>query len=227
MKKDLRGTWRQALFTFLAPILLVVGVRWLLFEPFVIPSGSMLPTLFVHDHIFVNKLAFGIQVPFGNDFLVRWSKPVPGQIVVFRYPPNPDVFYVKRVMALAGDEVEVRDGVLWVNGQEYSQMAIPPEGFEEGFDYFNETSRSTYVVRYINKEMSSYGPQTVPAGHLFVMGDNRDQSNDSRFWGFVPESNLVGTAQLIWLSCDETLASAQFLCDPSTIRWHRLLKKTQ
>jgi signal peptidase I len=137
------------------------------------------------------------------------------------------VFYVKRVIAVGGDEVAIHNGVISVNGHEYSQQPISTEGYEEGFDYFKETSQSTYIVRYINKEASSFGPQKVPEGHFFVMGDNRDQSNDSRFWGFVPEANLVGTAQVIWLSCDETLSSAQFLCDPSTIRWHRLLKKAQ
>ncbi len=227
MKRDLRGTWSQALITFLTPILLVVGVRWLLFEPFVIPSGSMIPTLLIHDHIFVNKLAYGAQIPFGNGFLWQWGKPAAGEIVVFRYPPNPDVFYVKRVVAVAGDELELKAGVLFVNGKEYTQAAIPAEDFEPGFDYFQETSRHSYVVRYQSKENSFYGPKKIPAGQLFVMGDNRDQSSDSRVWGFVPEKNLVGSAQFIWLSCRETLASAQFLCDPSTIRWDRLLKNAK
>ncbi|MGZ5279360.1 MAG: signal peptidase I [Pseudobdellovibrionaceae bacterium] len=227
MNKDLRGTWTQALLTFFAPIFLVVGVRWLLVEPFVIPSGSMLPSLLIHDHIFVNKLAFGVQVPFGNDFLIKWGKPQPGQIVVFRFPSNPDVFYIKRVIAIGGDEVSVHEGVISVNGIEYPQQPLPSSGYEEGFDYFQETSQASYIVRYLNKESSFNTAQKVPANHFFVMGDNRDQSNDSRFWGFVPESNLVGKAQMIWLSCEETLVSAQFLCDPSTIRWHRLLKKAQ
>jgi signal peptidase I len=227
MKKDLRGTWPQALLTFFAPILLVVGVRWLLVEPFVIPSGSMLPSLLIHDHIFVNKLVFGVQVPFGNDFLIKWGKPQPGQIVVFRFPPNPDVFYVKRVIAVGGDEVSISEGVISVNGIKYPQQPLPSTDFEEGFDYFQESSQSSYFIRYLNKESSSLSTQKVPENHFFVVGDNRDQSNDSRFWGFVPESNLVGKAQLIWLSCEETLSSAQFLCDPSTIRWHRLLKKAQ
>jgi len=227
MKKDLRGTWPQALLTFFAPIFLVVGVRWLLVEPFVIPSGSMLPSLLIHDHIFVNKLAFGVQVPFGNDFLIKWGRPQPGQIVVFRFPPNPDVFYVKRVIAVGGDEVSMSEGVISVNGIKYPQQPLPSTGFEEGFDYFQETSQSGYIIRSLNKENSSFSTQKVPENHFFVVGDNRDQSNDSRFWGFVPESNLVGKAQMIWLSCEETLSSAQFLCDPSTIRWHRLLKKAQ
>lgn len=227
MPKDLRGTWPQAFLTFFAPILLVVGVRWLLIEPFVIPSGSMLPSLLIHDHIFVNKLAFGVQIPFGNKLLTQWGKPKPGQIVVFRFPPNPDVFYVKRVIAVGGDEVSIQNGVISVNGVEYSQQPLPSTGFEEGFDYFQETSQSQYTVRYVNKDDSFYGVHKVPENQIFVMGDNRDQSNDSRFWGFVPESHLVGTAQIIWLSCQETLASAQFLCDPSTIRWERLLKNAQ
>jgi signal peptidase I len=231
MKKDLKGTWSQALLTFFTPILLVVGVRWILFEPFVIPSGSMIPTLLIHDHIFVNKLAFGIQAPFGHGFLVKWGHPTPGEIVVFRYPPNPDVFYVKRVVAVAGDEIEVKEGVILINGKPYSQELIPEQNFEKSFeqdfDYFKEKSQTAYIVRYQDKEASTFGPKTVPEGHFFAMGDNRDQSSDSRFWGFVPESNLVGTSEIIWLSCDQTLASAQFLCDPSTIRWDRLLKNAE
>ncbi len=227
MKKDLRGTWPQALLTFFAPILLVIAVRWILIEPFVIPSGSMLPTLLIHDHIMVNKLAFGLQIPFGNGFLLQWGRPQPGDIIVFRYPPNPDVFYVKRVVAVGGDEIQVQDGVISINGKPYPQEPMPAGNFEEGFDYFHETSNSTYVIRYIHKELSNFGPQKVPAGHVFAMGDNRDQSSDSRIWGFVPETNLVGTAKVIWLSCQETLPSAQFLCDPSTIRWDRILKKAE
>jgi signal peptidase I len=232
MKKDLRATWSQALWTFSAPVLLVILVRWILFEPFVIPSGSMIPTLLVHDHIFVNKMAFGVRNPFGNSFLFQWSRPEIGDVVVFKFPENPDVFYVKRVVARGGDEISVHEGQITVNGQLYQQELIAEPHLlaedESGFDYYRETGGSdAYTIRYRSKDFSFLNPVRVPEGFYFVMGDNRDQSNDSRVWGFVPEKNLVGSAQLIWLSCERTLPSAAFLCDPAAIRWDRLLKKLQ
>lgn len=225
--KSLRGTWRQALLTFFMPVIIVVGIRWLLFEPFVIPSGSMIPTLLIHDHIFVNKLSFGIQLPFGNRLMLQWSHPRSGDIVVFRFPENPDVFYVKRILAVGGDEISMENGIVTVNGNAIPQTSLKEEGLTDGFDYFQETLRTTYTVRYRNKEASHLTLTQVPEGHFYVIGDNRDQSNDSRFWGPVPEKYLVGRAQVIWLSCESTLVTAQFLCDPATIRWDRLLKKVE
>ncbi len=225
MKKDLRGTWPQALLSFFGPVLLVICIRWLLIEPFVIPSGSMIPSLLIHDHIFVNKLAFGIHTPFKNHFLWQWSHPQHGDVVVFRYPENPEVFYVKRVIALGGEEIEVHQGQVTVGGMTYPQVSISPADAETDFKYEKETSARDYVIRHRNKEISEFPKTKVPNGQFFVMGDNRDQSSDSRFWGFVPEENLIGSAQVIWLSCVRTLASAQFLCDPQAIRWQRLLKK--
>ncbi len=238
MKKDLRGTWSQALLSFFGPVFLIVCVRWLLIEPFVIPSGSMIPSLLIHDHIFVNKLKFGVHVPFQNQFLLQWGHPQHGEVVVFRFPDNPEVFYVKRVIAVAGEEVSVREGRVSVNGVVYAQSSATrprqnavensDDDFSESsgeFQYERETSKRTYWIRHLNKQASNYAAVKVPNGQFFVLGDNRDQSNDSRFWGFVPEENLIGTAARIWLSCDRTLASAQFLCDPQAIRWHRFLKK--
>jgi signal peptidase I len=101
--KNLKGTWNQAILTFLFPILLVLGVRWALFEPFVIPSGSMIPNLLIHDHILVKKFAFGIHVPFSDKWLVQWTKPSRGEIVVFKYPENPEVYYIKRLIGLPSE----------------------------------------------------------------------------------------------------------------------------
>jgi signal peptidase I len=234
----MRGTWPQALRTFFLPIVLVVGVRWLLIEPFVIPSGSMIPSLLVHDHIVVNKLRFGIKLPFSNTFLLHWGHPHRGDVVVFRYPENPDVFFVKRVIAVSGDRIEVLNGDLVINGEIVPQTALPRDvavkniTFEEGFDYFLEnhldsSSTAPHVVRYQNKASSFFHSVTVPKDSFFAMGDNRDQSSDSRYWGYVPEQNLVGSATYIWLACDKTLESAAFLCDPQTIRWSRVGLKIQ
>ena len=114
---DLRATWPQALLTLFGPILLFLGVRWLIAEPFVIPSGSMIPTLHIHDHILVNKLAYGVHVPFSKSWLTHWSNPKRGDIVVFRYPENPDVFLVKRAIGLPGDRVALQSGALRINDQ--------------------------------------------------------------------------------------------------------------
>lgn len=234
--KDLRATWSQGLITFLTPIVLLLSVRWLLFEPFVIPSGSMIPTLLIHDHIFVNKLAFGIRIPFAKQFLAQWSRPEKGQVVVFRYPDNPEVFYVKRVLATGGDEISIEHGIVSVNGSPLEQFPILMEdkvNDEEGerFEYLTESFSGSavrkYAVRYLNRQLSSLNSTRVPEGSFFVVGDNRDQSNDSRFWGFVPDGHAIGTAKMIWLSCEQTLTSAPFICAPQTIRWDRLLKKVE
>jgi signal peptidase I len=220
MKKDLRGTWPQALLTFFLPIFLILFLRWLIIEPYVIPSGSMIPTLHIHDHIFVNKLAFGIHIPFGKKWIVNWSSPKRGDIVVFRYPENPEIFYVKRVQGVGGDEIGLRDGHLLVNG---NKVDLNPQDYtesEDGFQYFKEKN---YTVRYRDPERANFHPVKVPEGHYFMMGDNRDQSSDSRFWGFVPQEYLIGRASVIWLACQSTLPSASFLCDPQTLRWDRFL----
>ena len=216
---DRRATWSQALFSFLGPLLAIFVLRWLLIEPYVIPSGSMIPTLWIHDHIMVNKLAYGVHVPMSKAWIFQWGSPQRNDIVVFRFPENPEVFYVKRVVAVAGDTLEIRNGELWVNGEVVPQD--PLETDEEGFQHFQEPGRQ---VRYLNHDESNFQHTTVPENHFFVIGDNRDQSNDSRFWGSVPVENVIGRASIIWLSCEETLPSARFLCDPKTIRLDRIFK---
>ncbi len=221
MKKDLRATWPQALFTFFGPLALVIGVRWLIIEPFVVPSGSMIPTLLIHDHIIANKMVYGIHVPFSKKWILHWSNPKRGDIAVFRYPETPEVYFVKRIVALPGDELQLDHGILSVNGQRQELQPVErPSDADDRFEYFKE---SGHLVRYLDHEIASYASVKVPQGMYFAMGDNRDQSSDSRVWGFVPEENFVGSVQRVWLACEKTLPSASFLCDPSTIRWNRLL----
>lgn len=229
-QKNLKGTWGQAILTFLFPILLVLGVRWAIFEPFVIPSGSMIPNLLVHDHILVKKFAFGVHLPFSDKWLFQWHKPERGEIVVFKYPENPDVYYIKRLIGLPGDEVVVQDGHITVNGKKWdlSPVASYPDA-EQGFAYYDESiDGSLHTVRFMTPEVvSGIDAKTykVPEGHFFFMGDNRDQSSDSRFWGFVKNDYLVGQAWMIWLSCDSTLPTMTFVCDPSQLRWNRFFKR--
>lgn len=221
--KNLKGTWNQAILTFLFPILLVLGFRWALLEPFVIPSGSMIPTLLIHDHILVKKFAYGLRIPFLNHWLFQWAQPQRGQIVVFKYPENPGVFYIKRLIGLPGDVVEVQSGRVTVNGQKLPLEALLLAGRESGFSYFHEQNGDkTYTVRFLSEEASGEA-QTfkVPNGQYFFMGDNRDQSSDSRFWGFVKSEFVVGEAWFVWLSCESTLPSMALVCDPSQLRYDR------
>lgn len=235
IQKNLKGTWRQAILTFLFPIMIVLCLRWVLCEPFVIPSGSMIPNLLVHDHILVKKFAFGVHWPFSNKWMLRWGSPRRGDIVVFKYPENPDVYYIKRLIGLPNDEVVVQNGHITVNGQVWwlEEMSSLAE-FENGYAFYKESAgessaenNSGHIIRFITPEvLSGIESQTfkVPAGKYFFMGDNRDESSDSRFWGYVPEDLLVGKAWMIWLSCDSMLPSMTFVCDPSQIRWSRLFK---
>lgn len=224
LAKDLRATWLQALWALLAPILLIVALRVFLIEPFVIPSGSMTPTLLVHDHIFAEKWAFGLHWPWQDKFFIQWSMPKRFEIVVFRYPKNPDVYFVKRVIGLPGDEISIKEGLLKINGEVLEQTLTEAAPFlkidpDDRFEYFTENG---HTVRYLYHQDSYFHTLKVPEGHLFMMGDNRDQSSDSRVWGFVPIGNLVGRVQRVWLSCSETLPSANYICNPQTLRWERI-----
>lgn len=230
-ERNLKGTWTQALLTFFGPIVLVFLIRFFLIEPFVIPSGSMIPTLLIHDHLFVFKSSFGLKNPFSNQWLLRWSEPNRGDIVVFRYPENPNVYYIKRVIGIPGDKIIFENRKLQINGEFLpTEVGQPSQSLmDEDFDFYVEGNKGkNHFVRYMHNEKISNSTRIeidVPANKYFMMGDNRDQSSDSRVWGFVPVDNLVGRAWLIWLSCDSTLLSAQMVCDPLHIRWSRIFKK--
>lgn len=234
MSTSKKTTWKRALLTFFAPIFLVFFFRWALFEPYVIPSGSMIPTLLIHDHILVNKWAYGFRVPFTRSWLTFWSKPQPGEIVVFRYPNDPDVFFVKRVVAVGGETIVVKNGQLIRNGEAIPRQPLPaplsaPREEIQDFDYFQEQlGRAQFTSRSMREGYREDNEVIkVPEGHFFVVGDNRDESSDSRVWGFVPEENLIGRAGAIWLSCENTLPAAPFICDPKTVRWARLFSSVQ
>jgi signal peptidase I len=189
------------------------------------PHRTVRRSIGEYDHIFANKLAYGIHLPFSNRWLLHWGSPERGKIAVFRYPKTPDVFYVKRIVGLPGDEIAVVHGLLYINGEKVAQETISaPTGADTSFEYRREGS---HIVRYLDRENSFFHPLKIPLGQYFAMGDNRDQSSDSRYWGFVPEENFVGSVGWIWLSCANTLPSASFLCDPQTIRWNRILIPVQ
>lgn len=233
-----QGTWPQALSLFFFPIFLIFAFRWFAFEPFVIPSESMVPNLLIHDHIVVKKFSYGLKWPMGDGWMMKWKQPQRGDVIVFRFPENRDVFYIKRLIGLPGDKVVVQNGQISVNGKPWILKPAQDAGYQEdtAFAYFEEQvqperlDKASHIVRFFAKSGHVGAEEKefiVPEKSYFAMGDNRDQSHDSRFWGFIPEDLLVGRASFIWLSCHETLESAPFICDPTKIRGSRFLQSIQ
>ncbi|MBH8580386.1 signal peptidase I [Halomonas pacifica] len=193
------------------PVLLVVlVVRSFLVEPFQIPSGSMRPTLEVGDFILVNKFAYGLRLPVVHTEIVDLGEPERGDVMVFRFPEEPSVNFIKRVVGLPGDRIRYEGKQLYVNGE-----AVPKSLLEEGpAEAPRERlleERLGEVAHLIYNNPQDPGPQVrelvVPEGHYFTLGDNRDHSNDSRYWGFVPEENIVGRAFAVWMHWDGGLPS--------------------
>jgi signal peptidase I len=217
--------------SFFPVILIVFGLRSFLVEPFKIPSGSMMPTLLIGDFILVNKFTYGIRLPVINQKIVQLNDPQRGDIMVFRYPEDPGLDYIKRVVGTPGDVVEYRDKKLSVNGQpvptrqtdtysyvgsglNYVTALVYDERLNgEGHAMMTEPGKPDFfppqVMDFPGRENCSYNAEgvgfkcTVPAGQYFMMGDNRDASNDSRYWGFVPDENIVGRAFFIWMNFDD------------------------
>jgi signal peptidase I len=198
----------------LFPILLIVLLfRSFLFEPFKIPSGSMIPTLLIGDFIVVNKYSYGLRLPVLNKKIVPVGEPERGDVVVFRYPVDPKVNFIKRLIGVPGDTITYRNKELFVNGK---AVDLSPGGRYSSGDVKCSTPRADAVrheevIGGVSHDILIHensggrdGTWQVPEGHYFVMGDNRDRSNDSRAWGFVPEGHLMGRAVGIWLNFDYT-----------------------
>lgn len=198
--------WSRSLF----PILFIVlFLRSFIVEPFKIPSGSMMPTLLVGDFILVNKFTYGIRLPVLHKKVIEIDKPKRGDVVVFRYPQDPSIDYIKRVIGLPGDKVGYYDKVLYINGERIPQERIGDyigigSGFRNtGSSHIKENLMTVeHEILIDPRRPPEPYENIVPEGHYFVMGDNRDKSNDSRYWGYVPESHLVGRAFLIWMNWD-------------------------
>jgi signal peptidase I len=207
--------------SFFPVILVVLLLRSFLVEPFRIPSGSMMPTLLVGDFILVNKFTYGVRLPVINKKIIDVGEPERGDVVVFRYPQNPKIDYIKRVIALPGDKIDYHKKTILVNGEPVPQTPVGIFiGVGSGANMTGalENVENLDGVEHkvlINPMMPDFslgcrvlarGPIEVPEGHYFVMGDNRDNSNDSRCWGLVPEENLAGRAFAIWMNWDTKLA---------------------
>ena len=191
--------------SFFPVLLLVLLLRSFLFEPFRIPSGSMMPTLLEGDFIFVNKFAYGLRLPVINTKIVEIGEPERGDVVVFRLPSEPSVNYIKRVVGLPGDIVEYDASRkrLTVNGELVPIERIGEYEDEAGYDIWREMlGEKEHEMLLARVGQSKGGQYVVPDGHFFVMGDNRDNSRDSRYEGveFIPEDHLVGRAVAIWMS---------------------------
>lgn len=185
------------------PVLFVVWVlRSFLFEPFTIPSGSMLPTLQVGDYILVNKFSYGLRLPVLGTNLVPMGKPERGDVMVFKYPEDTSVNFIKRVVGIPGDHVRVVNGRVWINGAEVERLKEDFLGAESWEVYYRvRDGESSHLIRHEDGREGA-SPQVdviVPADSYFMLGDNRDNSRDSRFWGFVPDRLIVGKASYIWM----------------------------
>ncbi len=229
--------WTEGWGSTIIAILIALTIRWALMEAYVIPSGSMLPSLLIHDHIFVNKATYGVRVPFSETWLVKFREPERGEVIVFKYPHEKDNFFIKRVVGLPGDKIFWSQGKLYVNDElvettdaqttdlfdrlRDKDLGAPRSEFNHYTEILGEYKHSILLNKVINGG-PTYGPTFVPEDQLFVMGDNRDNSADSRKWGYVPQENILGRAMFVWLSCDEMMPVASFLCNPLTIRWGRL-----
>lgn len=203
--------------SFFPVIFAVLVLRSFLFEPFRIPSNSMMPTLLTGDFILVNKYAYGLRMPVLNAKFLDIGEPKRGDVVVFKFPLDPRTDYIKRVIGLPGDEIDYRNKTIFVNGEPMGQLPVGPytgvgsglemTGAKEALESLSGVdhsilTRSNAPDLPFGCQVLAYGPVKVSEGHYFVMGDNRDNSNDSRCWGLVPERNLVGRAFAIWMHWD-------------------------
>lgn len=220
----LRAAWEWAKSLQLAIILFLL-VRALFVEAFKIPSGSMEGTLLVGDFLLVNKLVYGAEVPLIDKRLPAVRHPALGDVVVFRWPDDRDKHFVKRIVGLPGDTIEMRAGTMWRNGAEVAEpfarrsLSIRDDVNEE-FRWQRDYLIADAGARGYNPTRNDWGPLAVPAEHYFVLGDNRDRSADSRYWGFVPDSLLRGTPMFVYYSYEpDTAKRFDWL---TRVRWTRL-----
>lgn len=231
-QKKKKSSFREYIEAIAVAVLIALIIRSFGIEAFKIPSSSMVPSLVIGDHIFVNKFIYGMRIPLTKIRFCRLSEPKRGDVVVFMYPEDESKDFIKRVVGLPGDTIKVEGTDVFVNGERVPKRGLVADGVEgngieidgsekyekipyftgwEGFDYFEEEqSDNDYIVQYEKNDYHREGLYTVPEDHYFVMGDNRDNSSDSREWGFVPKDNLKGKAMFIWLSLDKDRGGVRF-----------------
>ncbi len=207
-----KGAVREYSESFGYAILAALFLRAFVFEAFVIPSGSMIPTLEINDKIFVNKYIYGLRVPFTFIKFFEWNTPKRGEVIVFIYPRDHSKDYIKRVVGLPGDIIEIKNDQLHINGEpvEKAEVAGDCEFWDvRGEDSWESKKCRAYTenigghshrIYQASEHQRDFGPRKVEPGHVFAMGDNRDNSSDSRDWGFVPMENIKGRAMFIWFA---------------------------
>ena len=243
--KKVKNILTSGTLSYVFPVLLALAIRWALVEAYIIPSGSMLPTLLINDHIFVNKVTYGLRIPWTDKWVIRNNFPERGDVIVFRYPENESILYIKRVVGVPGDRVLYKEGQLYINDKAV-EKGVPQSKKSDinwlsdgvfasmymrvsDHDHWEEKlGKHTYSILQHKRPQyqETFGPYTVPPKSYFVMGDNRDNSKDSRRWSkthFVHEDQLIGRAMFVWLSCENMLPVVSILCNPIGVRWDRFL----
>ena len=207
LQQNKKSAIRENIEAIIIAVLLALVIRTFIVQAFKIPSGSMLPTLQIGDHILVSKFIYGVKMPFTGATLIPISNPKANDIVVFQFPKNPELDYIKRVIAVGGDKVEIRDKKIFIN--------------DKPFDDLHGVFKDPLIHPANFDPRDNFGPTTVPEGKIFAMGDNRDNSFDGRFWGFVDLKAVRGKAWVIYWSWDvqQPLFSLDRL---QSIRWSRL-----
>ena len=219
-----RSFYKEWVEPFLIAAVVALFIRQFAVEAFKIPSGSMIPTLTIGDHLLVNKFVYGPRIPFTDTRIFTWKEPKRGDIIVFKYPENEDKNFIKRVVGLSGDKIEIKNGKLFINDE---PVSIAPIGTSDekregtGYPYYDkpklydeQLGTVKHRIQYLHDQSDyNFGPKIVPAESVFVMGDNRDNSQDSRFWGFVKRNKILGRALIIYWSWDG---------DDRWVRWERI-----
>jgi len=198
-----KSTFREYAEALAIAILLALFIRTFVIQAFKIPSGSMTPTLIIGDHLLVNKFIYGIRIPLIDHFIIQYNKPESGDIVVFKWPNDESKDFIKRVIGIEGDTIEIKNDVLYLNGEKIETTYVGKYSDENitGAEIYKEFlgENEHYILdQYVRYE--DVGPITVPEDSIFVMGDNRDNSQDSRYWGFVSLNKVKGKALIIYWS---------------------------
>jgi signal peptidase I len=219
-----RSFYKEWIEPFLIAAVVALFIRQFVVEAFKIPSGSMIPTLTIGDHLLVNKFVYGPRIPFTDTRIFTWKEPKRGDIIVFKYPENEDKNFIKRVVGLPGDKIEIKKGRLFINDEPVSIAPVgASDGKQEGpgYPYYDkpklydeQLGTVKHPIQYLRDQSGyNFGPKIVPAESVFVMGDNRDNSQDSRVWGFVKRNKILGRALIIYWSWDG---------DDRWVRWERI-----
>jgi signal peptidase I len=221
-QKKHKSFYKEWIEPFLIAAVVALFIRQFVVEAFKIPSGSMIPTLDIGDHLLVNKFIYGPRIPFTDIRIFTWKEPKRGEIIVFKYPENESKNFIKRVIGLPGDKIDIKKGILFINDQAVpvvAQGVFKEQGqgssyYEKPRLFVEQLGTVKHDILYLHDQSGyDFGPRLVPADSVFVMGDNRDNSQDSRFWGFVKHEKILGRALIIYWSWDG---------DDRWVRWERI-----